>query len=113
MDEAVLRRPIGGAETMREQIRHVIELSQSPHITVQVLPFRAGGHAAAGGPITMLRFPAGQLPDVVYLEQLTSAIYPDRPSDVLYHWNVLNRLATEAESPAASTEIMRPRADEI
>jgi hypothetical protein len=107
IDEAVLRRPMGGDEIMREQIRHLIELSRLPHVTIQVMPFSAGGHSAAGGPITLLRFAQGRLPDAVYLEQLDSAVYRDKPSDSLHYWNVLNSLATEAADPAASTQIMR------
>jgi transcriptional regulator with XRE-family HTH domain len=107
IDEAVLSRPMGGAEIMREQIQHLIELSRLPHVTIQIVPFSAGGHPAAGGPITLLRFGQGCLPDVVYLEQLDSAIYLDKPSDSVRYWNVLNSLATEAAHPAASIQMMR------
>jgi hypothetical protein len=113
IDEAVLRRPIGGAETMRGQIRHMIELCQLRHVTIQVLPFSAGGHPAAGGAVTLLRFAEGNLPDVVYLEQLNSAVYLDKPADTLPYWNVFNSLATEAQDPVASTETMRRRLNEL
>ena len=106
IDEAALRRPIGGLATMRAQIQHLIETAKSSCVTVQVLPFSAGGHAAAGGPITLLRFPESELPDVVYLEQLTSAVYPGKPADIQHYWNVLNRLVIEAEPCTQTIKIL-------
>jgi transcriptional regulator with XRE-family HTH domain len=107
IDEAALRRQVGGTEVMRGQIRHLIDVAQLSHIKIQVVALSAGGHAAGGGPITLLRFPGERIADMVYLEQLDSAVYPARPADLGYYWNVLNRLATEAESPAASIGTLR------
>ena len=78
---------------------------QLRHVNIQVLPFRVVGHAV-GGPVILLRFAGDQLPDVVYLEQLTSAIYPSSPADLTYYWNLLNQLATEADPPIASSMIL-------
>ena len=103
IDEATLRRPVGGRAVMRAQIEHLLEISQLRHVNIQVLPFRAGGHAGGGGPVVLLRFAGDQLPDVVYLEQLTSAVYPSNPCELAYYWNMLNQLATEADPPIAST----------
>jgi transcriptional regulator with XRE-family HTH domain len=105
IDEATLRRPVGGTAVMRAQIEHLLEISQLPHVNIQVLPFRAGGHAG-GVPVILLRFAADLLPDVVYLEQLTSAVYPSSPADLAYYWNMLNQLATHADPPIASTMIL-------
>jgi len=113
IDEAVLRRPVGGAETMHRQIRHMIELSRLRHVTIQVLPFSAGGHLIPGGAVTLLRFAEGHLPDVVYLEQLSSAVYLGKPAGTLPYWNVFNSLATEAHDPVASTETMRRQLNEL
>src|SRR6516165_3868846 len=66
VDEAALRRPIGGEEVMREQLERLIEATQEPNITLQVVPFRSGGHAAEAGAFTIMRFPEVDLPDVVY-----------------------------------------------
>ncbi|MET7485393.1 helix-turn-helix transcriptional regulator [Streptomyces sp. NPDC005538] len=96
VDEAALRRPLGGAAVMREQLRHLIEAAAHPNITVQVLPFEVGGHAAAGGPITVMRFPVPDLPDVVYLEQLTSALYLDKQEEVDHYLAVMDRLSLVA-----------------
>jgi transcriptional regulator with XRE-family HTH domain len=107
IDEAALRRPIGSVATMRAELEHLLTVSELPHVTVQVMPFRSGGHVAAGGPITILRLPGGELPDVVYLEQLTSALYPDRPSEIEHYRHIMNRLVVEAEQPAASRATLR------
>ncbi|WP_424923137.1 helix-turn-helix domain-containing protein [Actinomadura rubrisoli] len=107
LDEAALRRAVGGAAVMREQLHHLIEASRDPNITVQVLPFSAGGHPAEGGPVTILRFAEPELPDVVYLEQLAGAIYPDRAADIVRYRDVLNRLGVQAEPPARTPDMLR------
>jgi len=97
IDEAALRRPIGGAQVMRAQLRHLIAASDMPHVTIQVVPFRLGGHPAIGGPVTVLRLPERQLPDMAYLEQLTSArYYCDQPSEPEYYRHTLDLLAIQA-----------------
>ncbi|MFJ2832123.1 helix-turn-helix domain-containing protein [Streptomyces sp. NPDC087263] len=106
IDEAALRRPVGGIGTMRDQLRHLMEICQLPQVTVQIMPFLAGGYAATGGPVTIVRLPGGQLPDMVYLEQLASALYPDKPAEIEYYWDVMNRLVVEAESPEATRTIL-------
>ncbi|MEU6917202.1 helix-turn-helix domain-containing protein [Streptomyces olindensis] len=106
LDEAALRRPVGGLRVMRAQLRHLIEACRLPQVTVQILPFHAGGHAAEGGPVTILRLPGGQLPDVVYLEKLTTALYPDRPAEIERYWDAMNRLVVEAESPDETPTIL-------
>lgn len=106
IDEAALRRPVGGLAVMRAQLRHLIEVCGLPQVTVQILPFRTGGHAAEGGPVTILRLPGGELPDVVYLEQLTTGLYPDRPAEIECYWDAMNRLVVEAESPDETPTIL-------
>lgn len=103
IDEAALRRPIGGASVTRAQLEHLIEMARLSHVSIQVAPFGAGGRAVARGPITMLRFPEAALPDMVYLEQHATAVYLSKPADRLYYWNILNRLVTEAP-PSTDTE---------
>ncbi|MEV4122383.1 helix-turn-helix transcriptional regulator [Micromonospora sp. NPDC049645] len=106
VDEAALRRPIGGAEVMRGQLAALIEATKSPHIRLQVIPFAAGGHAAAGGAFTILRFGDQELPDIVYIEQLTSAIYLDKRDDLDYYAVAMERLCVEAEPPERTPEIL-------
>ncbi|MFI6407481.1 helix-turn-helix domain-containing protein [Streptomyces sp. NPDC050548] len=106
IDEAALRRPVGGIRTMRAQLRHLIEICRLPQVTVQIMPFLAGGHAGEAGPVTILRLPGGRLPDMVYLEQRVTALYPDRPNEIECYWDVMNRLVVEAESPEETPTIL-------
>ena len=107
LDEAVLRRPIGGLAAMRAQLKHLIEMSQRPNVTVQVIPFKAGGHAAAGGAFSLLRFAEHDLSDVVFLEQLNSAQYLDKPDVVDGYLAVMERLCIGALTPAATVKTLR------
>ncbi|MFC8428424.1 helix-turn-helix domain-containing protein [Streptomyces sp. NPDC057253] len=106
LDEAALRRAVGGRATMRAQLRHLIEMCRLPQVTVQIMPFLGGGHSAEGGPITIVRLPGSELPDVVYLEQLATGLYPDRPADIERYWDAMNSLAVEAESPDETPTIL-------
>ena len=107
IDEAVLRRPIGGTSVARAQLEHLIEMARLSNVSIQVAPFSLGGRAVASGPITMLRFPEAELSDMVYLEQHATAVYLSKPADRLYYWNVLNRLVTQAPSTADTEAILR------
>jgi transcriptional regulator with XRE-family HTH domain len=102
LDEAVLRRPAGRPGVMRRQLQHILQAAERPNVTIQVIPFAAGAHAAAGGPFSILRFSERDLPDVVYLEQLTSALYLDKRETVDHYTAVMERLCLEA-APAVST----------
>jgi transcriptional regulator with XRE-family HTH domain len=99
MDEAVLRRPIGGAAVMRAQLLRLAEAARLPGVRLQVVPFARGGHAAASGSFSLLRFEERDLPDVVYIEQLTSAVYLDQRADVEHYLEVVNQLSGEALTP--------------
>jgi transcriptional regulator with XRE-family HTH domain len=107
LDEAVLRRPVGGPEVMRAQIEHLLEMTDLPNVTLQIVPFDAGPHAAAGGPFTILRFPEPDLPDLVYLEQLNSATYLENPDDVVGYVTVMDQLCVQAETGASSKDMLR------
>jgi hypothetical protein len=106
VDEAALRRPIGGVAVMRDQLQALIEATALPNVRLQVIPFHAGGHAAAGGAYSILRFPDDELPDVVYVEQLTSAIYLDKREDVDHYLAAMERLCVEAQPPAETADII-------
>ncbi|MCC3314236.1 helix-turn-helix domain-containing protein [Nocardia africana] len=113
LDEAVLHRPIGGEQVLRAQLDHLVEVSMKPNVTIQVLPYAAGGHAAAGSSFTMLRFAEPELPDIVYLEQLTSALYLDRQQDLELYRQVMDRLSVQAEPPERSREMMKKAAADL
>jgi hypothetical protein len=106
VDEAALRRPVGGVEVMRAQIEHLIEATQLPNVKLQVVPFHVGGHAAAGGAFSILRFPEPDLPDVVYVEQLNSALYFDKRDDADEYAMAMERLCIEADQPSKTTETL-------
>lgn len=106
IDEAALQRPVGGSRVHREQMEHLLDLTRLPNVTIQVVPFSAGAHAAAGSSFTILRFAEAELPDIVYLEQLTSALYLDRREDLALYLSVMDRLSVQAAPPDRSREII-------
>jgi Domain of unknown function (DUF5753)/Helix-turn-helix domain len=106
MDEAALRRPVGGREVMRAQLNHLAEIASLPRVTLQVVPFGRGGHAAAGGSFTILRFAEQDLPDIVYIEQLTSALYLDGQKDVDRYMEVMTELGAQALTPARTARFL-------
>ncbi|WP_252374866.1 MULTISPECIES: helix-turn-helix domain-containing protein [unclassified Nonomuraea] len=106
IDEAVVRRTLGGPGTMREQLAHLLDVTAERNVTVQLMPFDRGGHAAAGGPFSIMRFPERELPDVVYMEQLTSALYLDKPADSDHYMEVMDRLSIQAEKPKATRRFL-------
>ncbi len=107
MDEAVLRRPFGGRSVMRAQLARLTEVASMPQVTIQVVPFQRGGHAAAGGSFSVLRFGEPDLPDVVYIEQLTSALYLERRPDMDHYMEIMNRLSAEALTPADTIDLFQ------
>jgi len=106
LDEAALRRPVGDDEVTKDQLHHLVELSGSPNVAIQVLPLRYGAHAAAGGAFSVLRFADADLPDVVYVEQLASALYLDKVDQVDRYTEVMNRLSVESLTPAESRDLL-------
>ncbi|MER8014030.1 helix-turn-helix domain-containing protein [Streptomyces griseoluteus] len=103
MEEAVLHRVVGGPEVMREQIDRLLEFSELPHVSVDVVPFTAGAHVGACAPFTYFRFEEPELPDIVYSEILSGAMYLDQRSDVVAHLEAHNRmslLSSDAQSRA-------------
>jgi hypothetical protein len=106
VDEAALRRPIGGREVLAGQVNRLIDATTEPNITLQVMPFRHGGHAAEGGAFTIMRFPEADLPDMVYMEYLTGAHYIDKPDDVEVYAAVMERLSVAGTSPEKTRDIL-------
>ncbi|MFJ9104388.1 helix-turn-helix domain-containing protein [Streptomyces sp. NPDC102405] len=103
MEEAVLHRVVGGPEVMREQIERLLEVSELEHVSVDVVPFTAGAHVGACAPFTYFRFEEPELPDIVYTEVLSGAMYLDQRSDVSAHLEAHNRmslLSSDADSKA-------------
>jgi transcriptional regulator with XRE-family HTH domain len=94
MEEAALRRDVGGPDIMRRQIDHLLEASERPHVTLRLLPLAAGPHQGTGGHVTYFRFAERELQDIVYTEVgLTSAVYLDQREDVVAHLEALTRMS--------------------
>jgi transcriptional regulator with XRE-family HTH domain len=113
VDEAALRRPVGGREVMRGQLERLLEASKLPNVTLQILPFDAGAHPAMVGSFSILRFPDQELPDVVYLEHLTSAIYLNKPEEVDQYLHVMESICVRAAAPDRTAELLGKILDEL
>lgn len=98
IDEAVLHRSIGGKEVLGEQLEHLLEMIKLPNIALQVVPLEVSSYAAESA-FTLLRFTEPELPDIVYLEHLTGALYLDKSEEVEVYGKVVHRLAVLADTP--------------
>ncbi|MFJ9003350.1 helix-turn-helix transcriptional regulator [Streptomyces canus] len=113
MDETVLRRPVGGPEVMRAQIDKLLEATKLPNVTLQVAPFANGPHPGTYGPFVLFRFAVPELPDMVYSEYLTGAIYLDARVEVATHLEVMDRMAAQAATAHRTKEILRDLRKEL
>jgi hypothetical protein len=113
IDEAALRRPVGGRSVMRGQLRHLTQVAELPGVTIQVVPFGSGAHAAASSSFSILRFAEPQLPDVVYIELLTTALYLEKLEEVDHYMEVINHLSTQALTPDRTTRFLNEITREI
>lgn len=105
LDEAVLRRQVGGPAVMHDQLNHLTEIAKQPNISVQVLPLETTDSVA--GSFSILQFAEPYLPDVVYVEQLTSALYLDKPEEVDTYRRVIERLSSQALEPQQTMQFLR------
>ncbi|MGK5531916.1 helix-turn-helix domain-containing protein [Streptomyces sp. URMC 129] len=106
VDEAALRRAVGGTRTMVEQLHRLVECSALPHVTLQVMPFSAGAHPGVNGQYAILEFPEATDSTVIYLEGGTSDLYLEKPHDVQYYSVMYEHLRAQALSPEASRRFM-------
>jgi transcriptional regulator with XRE-family HTH domain len=113
VDEAALRRPVGGREVMRGQLERLIDAAKLPNVTLQILPFSAGAHPAMVGSFSVLRFPEPQLPDVVYIEHLTSALYLNKRDEVDRYLHVMESICVRAAAPDQTVELLSKILDEL
>lgn len=107
IDEIALRRPVGTTDIMRRQLEYLLEIAVQPRITIQVTPFDTGASHAAPGSFSILRFAADDLRDVVYVEQLTSALYLDKRADVDRYVQAMDLISTTSTPPGQTTEFLR------
>ena len=106
VDEAALRRPVGDRMVMRAQLERLVEATKLPNVTIQVLPFAVAVHPAMTGAFSVLRFGDEELPDVVYVEHLTNALYLDRRDDVNQYAHVMDTISVRAASPDKTADIL-------
>ncbi|CAL9408701.1 hypothetical protein SUDANB106_01621 [Streptomyces sp. enrichment culture] len=106
MDETVLHRPVGGREVMRAQIDRLLEAAGTPNVTLQVLTFEAGPHPGMFGPFQLFRFDIPELPDIVYTESLTGAVYLDERPDTAAYLEALDRMGAQAVSVRHTEELL-------
>ena len=116
VEETALRRPMGSKQVLRDQLRYLLSLSSRQNLTLQIIPSGLGGHAVPSG-FTILRFAEADLPDVAYLEHLTSALYFDKKTDVDRYLLNMERLsimsAKPSETPGILTTIINQLDEEL
>ncbi|MEU1691010.1 MULTISPECIES: helix-turn-helix domain-containing protein [Streptomyces] len=112
LDEASLRRVVGSRQVMREQLEHVMELSQQPHITVQVLPFEVGAHSGINGQYSILEFADAADSSVVYIEGVTSDLYLEKPHDVQKYTVMYEHLRAQSLNVEQSRQLVERVAKE-
>ncbi len=103
VEEQVLRRRVGEPSVMRGQIDRLVEATALPNVTLQIMPFSAGPHPGMFGPFQLFRFEIPELPDIIYAESLTGAVYLDERPDTVAYLEVLDRLGAQA-APVHDTE---------
>lgn len=113
LDEAVVRRLVGGSAVMREQLGQLIEASERPNVTIQVMPYAAGAHAAMEGPFVILGFAAPASPAIVYLEGLTSGLYLESDTEIDDYMLAFDHLRANALGPDQSMALVTAVAKEL
>jgi transcriptional regulator with XRE-family HTH domain len=113
LDEAVIRRPMGGAKVMNDQLSHLLDATAWSNVTLQVLPMSSGAHPALSGSFCILRFPESTDPDVVYSEGVAGHAYLEKESDVRACGEAFDWLQAAAMTPVDSAELISRVAEEI
>ncbi|CAL9540641.1 MULTISPECIES: helix-turn-helix domain-containing protein [Streptomyces] len=106
LDEAALHRVVGSRLVMREQLEHLIELSELPHVTVQVLPFEVGAHPGINGQYAILEFADAADSSVVYLEGVTSDLYLEKAQDVQKYAVMYEHLRAQSHNVEVSRQFI-------
>jgi len=113
LDEAVIRRPVGGNSVMCEQLEHLLAAADRPGVTIQVLPFGCGAHAGHGGPFSILEFPNRSDSEVAYVESVVGIIYLEKDRDVRARAEAFDRLRAAALAPGTSADLISQVAKEL
>lgn len=102
LDEAVLSRPVGGDEVMREQLLRLAEMAELPNVTLQILPFAAGPHAGMDGTFSILDFPDAEDPDVVFVENATGGLFLEKVDELRKYHAIFESIRSTALAPEES-----------
>jgi hypothetical protein len=111
MDEAVIQRPLGGPDTMRSQLQHVVDASAMPNVVIQVVPNRKGGHPGLSGAFSMLEFEEDD--PVVYVDCPAGNLYLEKKADVRRFMSTFDLLRATALDPDESTALIQRTAQEL
>ncbi|CAM5668887.1 XRE family transcriptional regulator OS=Streptomyces alboniger OX=132473 GN=CP975_14970 PE=4 SV=1 [Streptomyces alboniger] len=112
LDESALRRVVGSRHLMRDQLEHLVEQSQLPHVTVQVIPFDMGAHPGLNGQYAILEFPDAADSSVVYIEGVTSDLYLEKANDVQQYSVMYEHLRAQALNVDQSRQLIADIAKE-
>ncbi|GAA0505987.1 helix-turn-helix transcriptional regulator [Saccharopolyspora thermophila] len=112
LDESALRRAVGGPGVMRQQLEHLVLLGYRRNVTIQVLPFRAGGHPLMGDRIAVFSFPDDTDPQVVHLGDSANSRFLDKAADTAEYLRAFEQVCTRALSPKDSSAFISTIADE-
>ena len=112
LDEAVLSRPVGGDEVMRDQLMRLVEAQRLPNVTLQVLPFAAGAHAGMDGTFAILDFPDAGDPDVVYAENATGGLFLEKSDELQKYRSIFDTIQATALTPEESTKMIEMLVEE-
>ncbi|WP_455351558.1 helix-turn-helix domain-containing protein [Streptomyces sp. SYSU K217416] len=113
MDETVLRRRVGGPGVMAAQLDRLLAATALPNVTLQIAEFATGHHPGTYGPFVLFRFAIPELPDMVYSEYLTGAVYLDARPEVATHLEVMDRMAAQAATAPRTKEILKDLRKEL
>lgn len=111
--ETALHRRAGGAEVLRGQLRHLLELARQPHITLQVMPLEARAHPAQMGPFVILRYAEEADPDIVYLETHAGGLYLEGENELSNYEAMMDHLRAHAHEPRESLDVINARIGEL
>lgn len=111
LDEAVIHRRVGGVDVMREQLQHLLDVADRPHVTLQVIPFEAGAYGTMSGPCIIIAYPEPEEVPGVYLEYPAGGSWVDNPEDVRRFTAMFDDVAELALSPAESVDLIRRKTE--
>ena len=106
LDETVLRRPVHSSAVMRAQIDRLLDVADLPNVTLQIAELSAGHHPGTYSPFVLFRFDVPEVPDMVYIEYLTGALYLDETGEVSEHMEAMDRIVAHAESASRTKQLL-------